>query len=105
MKSGYYINTKGLSIKYPELDEYTNRKIVLLDSAGLETPVLNDSTDDKNNQNNKQNEYLSYDGDANDKSFNGKYPEIDTKKDNKSLDDVTYIKIEPHKIISYLNFI
>ena len=84
LASGYYINTKGLSIKYPELDEYTNRKIVLLDSAGLETPVLNDSTDDKNNQNNKQNEYLSYDGDANDKSFNGKYPEIDTKKDNKN---------------------
>ena len=82
LASGYYINTKGLSIKYPELDEYTNRKIVLLDSAGLETPVLNDSTNDENNQNDKQNEYLSYEGDANDKSFNGKYPEVDTKKDN-----------------------
>ena len=84
LASGYYINTKGLSIKYPELEEYTNRKIVLLDSAGLETPVLNDSTDDEKNQNDKQSEYLSYEGDANDKSFNGKYPEIDTKKDNKN---------------------
>ena len=29
-------------MKYPEIKEYKNRKIVLLDSAGLETPVLTD---------------------------------------------------------------
>ena len=32
--------TEGLSIKYPELEKFKNRKIVLLDSAGLENPVL-----------------------------------------------------------------
>ena len=37
---GTSVRTEGLSIKYPELKEYENRKIVLLDSCGLETPVL-----------------------------------------------------------------
>ena len=40
--SGADIKTEGLSVKYPEIKEYKNRKIVLLDSAGLETPVLTD---------------------------------------------------------------
>jgi len=39
--SGTSIRTEGLSVKYPELEEYKDRKIALLDSAGLETPVLN----------------------------------------------------------------
>ena len=38
--SGVSIKTEGLSIKYPDLTQYTERKSVLLDSAGLETPVL-----------------------------------------------------------------
>ena len=40
LPSGTSIRTEGLSVKYPDLNVYTNRKIVLLDSAGLETPVL-----------------------------------------------------------------
>ena len=40
--SGSSIRTEGLSIKYPDLETYQDRKIVLLDSAGLETPVLNE---------------------------------------------------------------
>ena len=40
LPSGSSIKTEGLSIKYPDLKDYPNRKIVLLDSAGLETPVL-----------------------------------------------------------------
>ena len=40
LPSGTSIRTEGLSIKYPVLDKYKDRKIVLLDSAGLETPVL-----------------------------------------------------------------
>jgi len=40
LPSGVSIKTAGLSIKYPELKEFKNRKIALLDSAGLETPVL-----------------------------------------------------------------
>ena len=42
LPSGTSISTEGLSIKYPELKEYENRKIALLDSAGLETPVIYD---------------------------------------------------------------
>ena len=41
LPSGTSIRTEGLSVKYPELEGYKDRKIVLLDSAGLETPVLN----------------------------------------------------------------
>ena len=38
---GESIKTKGLSIKFPKLDNHINRNITLLDSAGQETPVLN----------------------------------------------------------------
>ena len=41
LPSGTSIRTEGLSIKYPDLDKFKDRKIALLDSAGLETPVLN----------------------------------------------------------------
>ena len=41
LPSGTSIRTEGLSIKYPELEIFKDRKIALLDSAGLETPVLN----------------------------------------------------------------
>ena len=42
LPTGTSIKTEGLSIKYPDLIQYPDRKIVLLDSAGLETPVLID---------------------------------------------------------------
>ena len=51
LPSGTSIKTEGLSIKYPELKDHKDRKIVLLDSAGLETPVLREDI----NQNNKKN--------------------------------------------------
>ena len=38
---GDSIKTKGLSIKFPVNEIYKNRNIILLDSAGQETPVLN----------------------------------------------------------------
>ena len=53
LPSGMSIKTEGLSIKYPELEKYKNRKIILLDSAGLETPVL---VPDENMENDKRNE-------------------------------------------------
>ena len=40
LPSGMTIKTEGLSIKYPEIQLENKRKIALLDSAGLETPVL-----------------------------------------------------------------
>ena len=52
--SGMSIKTEGLSIKYPDLTLFKNRKIALLDSAGLETPVLilneKEKVKDKNNE-------------------------------------------------------
>ena len=54
LPSGTSIRTEGLSIKYPDLEKFKDRKIALLDSAGLETPVLkinqkiNDIEDKKN---------------------------------------------------------
>ena len=56
LPSGTSIRTEGLSIKYPELEGNENRKIVLLDSAGLETPVLRDQEYKKNS--NKIKEYF-----------------------------------------------
>ena len=49
LPSGTSIRTEGLSIKYPELEKYENRRIVLLDSAGLETPVLIDEDNKEEN--------------------------------------------------------
>ena len=43
LPNGTSIRTEGISIKYPVLTKNKNGKIVLLDSAGLETPVLNDN--------------------------------------------------------------
>ena len=40
LPAGTSIRTEGLSIKYPELEKYKNRKMVLLDSEGLESPLL-----------------------------------------------------------------
>ena len=42
LPNGTSIRTEGLSIKYPDLDVYKNRNIILLDSEGLETPLLID---------------------------------------------------------------
>ena len=61
LPSGTSIRTEGLSIKYPELDEYKNRKIALLDSCGLESPILiednfkgKDINEEKKEENNKE---------------------------------------------------
>ena len=56
LPSGTSIKTEGLSIKYPELEEFKDRKLVLLDSAGLETPVLNEENEVKNNKNETKSE-------------------------------------------------
>ena len=48
LPTGTSIRTEGLSIKYPDLLQYPDRRIVLLDSAGLETPVLTDGVNIEN---------------------------------------------------------
>ena len=61
LPTGTSIKTEGLSIKYPDLIKYQDRRIVLLDSAGLETPVLISSDENRellvqgNNQQNSAN--------------------------------------------------
>jgi hypothetical protein len=40
LPSGMSIKTEGLSIKYPDTTEFKDRRIVILDSAGLGKPVL-----------------------------------------------------------------
>ena len=52
---GTNIKTEGLSIKYPDLKNFKNRKIVLLDSVGLETPVINISKNEKGKKDNNIN--------------------------------------------------
>ena len=37
---GTSLKTQGLSIKFPDIKKFANKKLALLDSAGLETPVL-----------------------------------------------------------------
>ena len=49
--SGTSIQTEGLSVKYPDLSGHEKRQLILLDSAGLETPVL------KANNKEKEKEY------------------------------------------------
>ena len=54
--SGTSINTKGISVKYPQLENNENRKYILLDSAGLETPILKNRDEAQpNNENLKEN--------------------------------------------------
>ena len=54
LPSGTSIRTEGLSVKYPDLDLFVDRKIALLDSAGLETPVLKCQEDNNENINVKE---------------------------------------------------
>ena len=53
LPSGMTIKTEGLSIKYPEIQLKNKRKIALLDSAGLETPVLISDIISRKNESNE----------------------------------------------------
>ena len=60
LPSGTSIRTEGLSIKYPDIEGlYKNRKIVLLDSACLETPVLKEEIKNNEENNNTRNESIN----------------------------------------------
>jgi len=52
LPSGTKIKTEGLSIKYPESGE--NSKIVLLDSFGLDNPILKEQANDEKYKNEKE---------------------------------------------------
>ena len=44
--AGTSLNTKGISVKYPKLENSSNRKYILVDSAGFESPILRYDDDD-----------------------------------------------------------
>ncbi len=50
LPTGTSIRTEGLSLKYPDTSK-NERTIVLMDSAGLETPLLKDDNINENNSN------------------------------------------------------
>ena len=58
--TGYSIETKGISIKYSELNKGEEKGICILDSAGFETPLLIDKKDKENkiNENEDQNKNI-----------------------------------------------
>ena len=82
--TGTTIQTEGLSIKYPELEGYKGRKIILLDSAGMQTPVLR-KDNNMNNINNKIedsiNEKIDKDKDINENYVNSNDTNIDNNKE------------------------
>ena len=47
LPAGTSISTKGISVKYPRLEEVKSRKYILLDSAGFESPILRHDDDDE----------------------------------------------------------
>ena len=105
LPSGTSIRTEGLSIKYPELKEFKNRKIILLDSAGLETPVLNDNDgeeeeeeeedDDEGKENNIKNNKKKEDNDKkeNNKIENLKANDKDKNENKNEYDEQTEEKM------------
>ena len=68
--TGTSIHTNGLSVKYPELKDYKGRQLILLDSAGFETPVfkkINNEINIKekaNNSNEEQNKVIEKEKDC-----------------------------------------
>ena len=79
LPSGTSIRTEGLSIKYPELDLYKDRKIALLDSAGLETPVLKENIDKEDRAEEKEAEKKPNDTKGQNKEEN---EEVKSKEEN-----------------------
>jgi hypothetical protein len=60
LPTGITIKTEGLSIKYPKLDDqFKNRKIILLDSAGLETPILKSENNEEEKEKEKMRESIN----------------------------------------------
>ena len=73
--SGKSIRTEGLSIKYPEMTQSKDKNIVLLNSDGLETPVLKDEEKEAKNDNKEQLKKKIYDNKEMEKIFREKLRE------------------------------
>ena len=60
LPSGASIKTKGLSIKYLELqEEHPHRNFILLNTAGLENPILGEENEEKDHLEDKNNEGIN----------------------------------------------
>ena len=80
--TGTSIETKGLSIKYPDLKGYKGRQIILLDSAGLETPVLKKSIKEKEEIEKKEENQEKKEENQKSNEENSKQEGNNNKKDN-----------------------
>ena len=93
------IRTEGLSIKYPEINEkYKNRKIVLLDSAGLETPVLKENKRSKNENVKKMNEINQNDNEEKHKNEEVNKEENEENKKNENNKENEVIEDEEDEL-------
>ena len=92
------INNKRTRMKRQDLDKFiSNEKTIfpLLNNNHYKTLIPN-----SNSLNSLTN--INFKTIKREKGSNFNYLYLEYKKDNKSLDDVTYIKIEPNKIITFL---
>ena len=80
--TGTSINTKGLSVRYPYLEEgHSNRKFILLDSAGFEKPILRSRKQLKKNEEEKKEEEK-------------KEEDINEIKEEKKVDNDDYLEFK-----------
>ena len=95
LPSGTSIRTEGLSVKYPELDLYINRKIALLDSAGLETPILKEDDNVKlKKEGNEGNKELI----TKEKKENEEKKETEEKKENDEQKDEKKVDLKEDEL-------
>jgi hypothetical protein len=80
LPSGTSISTKGISVKYPELEENEHRKYILLDSAGLETPIKKDDLSNLNKSNDEENNIEESNSENETQNSNDSNDEIKKKK-------------------------
>ena len=80
LPSGTSISTKGISVKYPELEDNALRKYILLDSAGLETPIKKDDLSNLNKSNDEENNIEESNSENETQNSNDSNDEIKKKK-------------------------
>jgi len=102
LPTGVSIKTEGLSIKYPELEKFKNRKMILLDSAGLETPILKPDDNNNNSFNKDENEEQNKLENGNEANKNGdKKENVQDIFENKSRDIIQLELFLQNFIIKY----
>ena len=95
--TGASIETKGLSVKYPELKGYKGRQIILLDSAGLETPVFKTEKEEKEEiKIDENNEFNIIKEDDKEQENNEEL--INNKNENEEIEKEEENKIKKNKI-------